>query len=120
MYAQNRGTAEFKWTWDAPPNAIQQISVSTVNPNAPSDVEPWARKIGSGSYQLTEKGRYANRVTLEMPQQGLTMRIRSMASNDEGIFECRVEFVDINTKPAINRTTLVVLGKVPYFKPSIP
>ena len=119
MYAQNRGTAEFKWTWDAPPNVIQQISVSPVNPNAPFE-EPLARKIGSGSYQLREKGRYANRVTLEMPQQGLTMRIRSMAINDEGIFECRMEFVDINTNTAINRTTLVVLGKVPYFKPSIP
>ena len=117
MYAQNRGTAEFKWTWDAPPNAIQQISVNTGNPNAPLTL---ARKIRSGSYQLTEEGRYANRVTLEMPQQGLTMRIRSMAINDEGIFECRMEFVDINTNTAINRTTLVVLGKVPYFKPSIP
>ena len=47
------------------------------------------------------------------------MRIRSMAINDEGIFECRIDFVDINTNLAINRTTLVVLGKVPYIKRSV-
>ena len=90
-----------------------------MNPNAPSNVELLARKIGSGNYQLAEKGRYANRITLEMPQQGLIMRIRSMAINDEGIFECRIDFVDINTNLAINRTTLVVLGKVPYIKRSV-
>ena len=48
------------------------------------------------------------------------MRIRSMAINDEGIFECRMGFKDININPAINRTTLVVLGKVPYIKRSVP
>lgn len=89
-----------------------------MNPNAPSNVEVLARKMGSKNYELA-KGRYANRITLEMPQQGLIMRIRSMAINDEGIFECRIEFVDINTNLAINRTTLVVLGKVPYIKRSV-